>query len=109
METNKKMKKNYLPIVLFIAVILLPANIVPAFSQNSLDTYLVEISLSPSQVDKHNSIHKIGYVNLVTKNGFAVKAPQDLAVGLESDNPSIASVPGSVTIKKDNNFAIFEI
>jgi len=63
------MKKNYLPIVLFIAAILLPANIVPSFSQTSLDNYLVEISLSPSQVDKFDSIHKIGYVNLVNKNG----------------------------------------
>jgi hypothetical protein len=103
------MKKNYLPIVLFIAAILLPANIVPAFSQNILDNYLVKISLSPSQVDKLDSIHKIGYVNLVNKNGLAVKAPQDIAIGLESDDPSIASVPAVVTIKKDNNFGIFEI
>ena len=108
MDVDKKMKKNYhLPIVFFVAAILLPANIVPAFSQNSLDIYLVEISLSPSQVDKLNSIHKIGYVNLVNKNGFSVKAPEDVAVGLESDDPSIASVPGSVIIKKDSNFAIF--
>ena len=103
------MKKNYLPIVLFIAAILLPANIVPSFSQTSLDNYLVKISISPSQVDKLDSIHKIGYVNLVNKNGLAVKAPQDIAIGLESDDPSIASVPAAVTIKKDNNFAIFEI
>lgn len=103
------MKKNYLPIVMFIAAILLPANIVPAFSQSSLDNYLVEISLSPSQVDKFDSIHKVGYVNLVNKNGLAVKAPQDIAIGLESDDPSIASVPAAVTIKKDENFAIFEI
>jgi len=109
MEVNKKMKTNYLPIVLFVAAILLPANIVPAFSQTILDNYLVEISLSPSQVDKLNSIHQVGYVNLVNKNGFAVKAPQDIAIGLESDDPSIASVPPAVTIKKDHNFGIFEI
>lgn len=103
------MKKNYLPIVLFVAAILLPANIVPAFSQSALDSYLVKISLSPSHVDSLDSIHKVGYVNLVNKNGFAVKAPFDIAVGLESDDPSVASVPASVTIKKDSNYALFEV
>lgn len=109
MEANKKMKKNYLPIVLFIAAILLPANIVPAFSQTSLDNYLVKISLSPSHVDEHNSSHSAGYVNLINKNGLAVMAPYDIAVGLESDEPLIASVPPAVTIKKGHNFGIFEI
>jgi len=103
------MKKNYLPIVLFVAAILLPANIVPAFSQTILDNYLVKISLSPSHVDELNSSHLIGYVNLVNKNGLALKAPQDIAIGLESDDPSIASVPSAVTIKKDHNFGVFEI
>ena len=103
------MKKNYLPVVLFVAAILLPANIVPAFSQSSLSNYLVEISLSPAHVDELNSTHKVGYVNLVNRNGFSVQAPSDIAVGLESDDPSIASVPPAVTIKKGHNFAIFEI
>jgi len=103
------MKKNYLPIVLFVVAILLPANIVPAFSQTSLDNYLVKISLSPSHVDEHNSSHLVGYVNLVNKNGLALMAPQDIAIGLESDDPSIASVPSAVTIKKGHNFGIFEI
>jgi len=104
------MKTKYLPIVLFVAAILLPANIVPAFSQTtSLDNYLVKISLSPSQVDEHNASHQVGYVNLVNKNGLAIMAPQDIAIGLESDDPSIASVPAAVTIKKGHNFGIFEI
>ena len=103
------MKKKYLPLVLFVAAILLPANIVPAFSQTSLDNYLVKISLSPSHVDEHNSSHSVGYVNLVNKNGLALMAPQDIAVGLESDDPSIASVPSAVTIKKGHNFGVFEI
>lgn len=105
------MKKNYLPIVFFIIAILLPANIVPAFSQNSnsFSNFQVKISLSPSQVDEHNASHQIGYVNLVNINGVAVKATQDFAVGLESDDPLIASVPASVIIKEGHNFAVFEI
>ncbi|MEX2060008.1 MAG: hypothetical protein WD966_02960 [Nitrosopumilaceae archaeon] len=105
------MKINSLAI-LFLITILLPANIVPAFSQTSLnnfENFLIELSLSPSHVDEHNSTHSVGYVNLVSKNGLAVKAPQDIAVGLESDDPSIVSLPTSVTIPKGHNFAIFDI
>ena len=105
------MKINSLAI-LFLIAILLPANIVPAFSQtssNNFENFLVELSLSPSYVDEHDSTHSVGYVNLVSKNGLAVKAPQDIAVGLESDDPSIVSVPTSVTIPKGHNFAVFDI
>ncbi|MGI0097966.1 MAG: hypothetical protein ACREAJ_06220, partial [Nitrosopumilaceae archaeon] len=105
------MKINSLTI-LFLIAILLPANIVPAFSQtssNNFENFLIELSLSPSHVDEHNSTHSVGYVNLVSKNGLAVKAPQDIAVGLESDDPSIVSVPTSVIIPKGHNFAIFDI
>jgi len=107
METSKKMKTKYIPIVLFVAAILLPANIVPAFSQTSLDNYLVKISLSPSHVDELNSSHSVGYVNLVNKNGLALMAPQDIVIGLESDDPLIASVPPAVSIKKGHNFGVF--
>src|SRR3990172_10122535 len=105
------MKINSLAI-LFLIAILLPANIVPAFSQtssNNLENFLVGLSLSPSHVDEHNSAHSVGYVNLVNKNGLAIKAPQDFAIGLESDDPSIVSVPTSVTIPKGHNFVIFDI
>ncbi|MFI5405531.1 MAG: hypothetical protein ACHQ1D_03340 [Nitrososphaerales archaeon] len=105
------MKINSLTI-LFMITILLPSNIVPAFSQtssNNFENFLVELSLSPSHVDEHNSTHSVGYVNLVNKNGLAVKAPQDIAIGLESDDPSLVVVPTSVTIPKGHNFAIFDL
>jgi hypothetical protein len=106
------MKTLSLSVVWFLIAILLPANVIPAYSQassNNLENYLVKISLSPSNVDEHNSDHSVGYVNLVNKNGMAVKAPQDITVGLESDDPSIASVLSVVTILKDHNYAMFDI
>ena len=107
------MKTGSLTFALFLITILLPVNnIIPAYSQsisNNLENYLVKISLSPSNVDELNSVHSIGYVNLVNKNGMAIKAPQDIAVGLESDDPSIASVPLVITIPKDHNYANFDI
>ena len=99
-------------IVLFLIAILLPLHVSPALAQSSgtdFSKYVVKLQLAPSHVDTKNTSHSIGYVNLINKNGFAIQAPQDLAIGLESSDPSIASVPGIVTIPKDHNFAVFDI
>jgi len=99
-------------IVLFLIAILLPIHVSPALAQSSgtdFSKYTVKLQLAPSNVDTKNTSHSIGYVNLINKNGFAIQAPQDLAIGLESSDPSIASVPGIVTIPKDHNFAVFDV
>ena len=102
------MNTNYI-IVLFLIAILLPIHVSPALAQSigtDFSKYIVKLQLAPSHVDTKNTSHPIGYVNLVNKNGFAIQAPQDLVIGLESSDPSIASVPGAVTITKDHNFAV---
>jgi len=107
----KKLLINSL-IVLFLIAILLPIHVSPALAQSSgidFSKYTVKLQLAPSNVDTKNTSHSIGYVNLINNNGFAVQAPQDLAIGLESSDPSIASVPGVVTIQKDHNFAVFDV
>jgi len=99
-------------IVLFLIAVLLPLHVSPALAQSSVtdfSKYTVKLQLAPSNVDTKNTSHSIGYVNLINKNGFAIQAPQDLAIGLESSDPSIASVPGLVTIPKDHNFAVFDV
>jgi len=99
-------------IVLFLIAILLPLHVSPALAQSSgtdFSKYTVKLQLAPSHVDTKNTSHSIGYVNLINKNGFSIQAPQDLAIGLESSDPSIASVPGLVTIPKDHNFAVFDV
>jgi len=99
-------------IVLFLIAILLPIHVSPALAQSSgtdFSRYIVKLQLAPSNVDTKNTSHSIGYVNLINKNGFAIQAPQDLAIGLESSDPSIASVPGIVTIPKNHNFAVFDV
>ena len=99
-------------IVLFLIAILLPIHVSPALAQSSgtdFSKYTVKLQLAPSHVDTKNTSHSIGYVNLINKNGFAIQAPQDLAIGLESSDPSIASVPGLVTIPKDHTFAVFDV
>lgn len=111
MEARKEMNTNYI-IVLFLIAILLPIHVSPALAQTigtDFSKYIVKLQLAPSHVDTKNTSHSIGYVNLVNKNGFAIQAPQDLVIGLESSDPSIASVPVSVTILKDHNFAVFDV
>ena len=93
---------------LFLIIVLTTGTISPAFAQSTNDIFL-KLVLAPSHVDKKNSVHSIGYVNLVNKNGAAIKAPTDLAVQLKSDDPSIASVPNEVIIPKNANYAVFDI
>ena len=97
---------------MFLIVILVPSNLTLVFAQTSssnVSNLLVKLELTPSHIDTKNSAHSIGYVNLVNKIGISVKAPQDVVVQLESDDPTIASVPSDVTILKDQNYARFDV
>jgi hypothetical protein len=98
-------------LVLVMISVLFSANVFPAMAQSSILTQnlLVNIQLAPSHVDTKNSVLPIGYINLVNNKGIAVKAPVDLLIELESDDPEIASVPSSVTILKDHNYAKFDV
>jgi len=97
-------------LVLIMISVLFSANAVPAMAQSTTtQNLLVNIQLAPSHVDTKNSVLPIGYINLVNAKGIAVKAPVDLLIQLESDDPEIASVPSSVTILKDHNYAKFDV
>ena len=89
-------------LVLLTISVLVSANVFPAMAQSSTVTknLLVNIQLAPSHVDTKNSVLPIGYVNLVNSKGIAVKAPQDLLIELESDDPEIASVPSKCNHSK---------
>ena len=103
------MKINSL-LVLVMFSVLFSGSIIPVMGQSSiLDNLVVNIVIAPNHVDTQNSELPIGYVNLVNKKGIAIKAPQDIVVGLESDDPNIASVPPSVIILKDHNYAKFNV
>ena len=104
------MKINSLIVLLLISV-LFSANAIPVMGQSSsiIQSLVINIELAPNHVDAKNSVLPIGYVNLVNSKGIAVKATQDIAIGLESDDPEIASVPSSVKILKDHNYAKFDV
>ena len=98
-------------LVLIMISVLFSANVFPAMAQSSIVTnnLLVNIQLAPSHVDTKNSVLPIGYINLVNSKGIAVKAPVDILIKLESDDPEIASAPPNVTILKDHNYAKFDV
>jgi len=101
---------NKIFLVLIMISVLFSANVVPAMAQSTTtQNLLVNIQLAPSHVDTKNSVLPIGYINLINAKGIAVKAPVDLLIQLESDDPEIASVPSSVTILKDHNYAKFDV
>ena len=97
--------------VLLIISVLVSANVFPAMAQNNanLRHLTVNMEIAPYHVDAKNSIQSIGYVNLVNKAGIAIKAPQDVTIKLESDDPEIASVPSEVMILEGDNFAKFDV
>ena len=105
------MQKHFLKIILF-SFILLSGFTSYSYGQltiSDLSNTIVELRLSPSHVEVGDSIHSVGYVNLINKNGFLVKPHEDVTVMLSSGNPSIATVPNSITINADENFATFDI
>jgi len=83
-----------------------------SFSQlmiSDLSNAIVELRLSPSHVEVGEIIHSVGYVNLINKNGYLVKPYEDVVVSLSSGNTDIATVPESIIIPANENFAIFDI
>ena len=75
-------------LAMFLILVLATGTISPSFAQSTSNIF-VKLNLAPESVDKKNSVHSIGYVNLVNKNGMSIKAPTDLTIQLKSENPSI--------------------
>lgn len=97
-------------LIMFMISALVTTNVIPVMGEySSFKGLLVNIELTPSHVDAKNSVLPIGYVNLVNNKGIAIKASQDIVVGLESDDPQIVSVPASVKILKGHNYAKFDV
>ena len=101
----------FLKIFLF-SFLIISGFVAPSFSQlmiSDLSNAIVELRLVPEQIELNSSSHKIGYVNLINKNGFLVKPYTDVTITLSSDNSQIATVPESVTINANENYAVFNV
>ena len=105
------MYKNFLMVIVF-SFLLVTGFATNSFSQlviSDLNNAIVELRITPSQVEVGDGVHNIGYVNLINKNGFLVKPYEDVTIHLNAENSDIANVPETIVINANENFAIFDI
>ena len=96
---------------LLTLILLLPLHLHAASAQNleSISDYSIKLSITPSHIDEGQSIHSIGYVFVLNKNGIPITSSKDISISLLSDNPRLASVPEKVTLKANDEYATFDV
>ncbi|TBR10753.1 MAG: hypothetical protein EPO62_02970 [Candidatus Nitrosotenuis sp.] len=98
--------KTLLIMLAVFAIIL--GNIVFAVAQVEPSTNLV-IKLAPSIIESGENTHQLGHVGFANKYGSLIKVGKDTIVNLESEYPSIATVPDKVTIPANSQYATFDV
>ncbi|NQV38990.1 MAG: hypothetical protein HQ505_00360 [Nitrosopumilus sp.] len=108
---EKKMKtKN--PIIFLLAIILLlGSNLHSVSAQNleALSDYSIKLAISPSHLESGIAEHQVGYLFVLSKNGVPITSSYDVPVSLNSDDPSIASVPNKIILKANEEFVSFPV
>ncbi|HSB57800.1 MAG TPA: Ig-like domain-containing protein [Nitrosopumilaceae archaeon] len=69
----------------------------------------VNLNLAPSIIEPGSGTQTMGYLSIKNSAGVPTPAQSNLEVRLASSNPSVASVPSSVTIPTGHEFVNFEI
>ena len=100
--------------ILSLLVFAIILSIIPtqAFAQiitTNVDTAVVDLRITPSHVYADSGTYPIGFVNLINKNGFHVTPGKEVTINLKSDNPHLASVPSTITIPANQDYAVFDI
>jgi len=104
--------KTKKPLIILLSVtLLLTGNLQIASAQNldALSDYSIKLAISPSHIEDGIGIHPIGFVYVLSKNGVAITSSQDVPIILESDHPEIASVPSTVILKANQEYATFDV
>ncbi|MHA7647125.1 hypothetical protein [Nitrosopumilus sp. S4] len=100
------------PLVIFLGIIFLfGSNLHTASAQNldALSEYSIKLAISPSHLESGISQHNVGYLFVLSKHGVPITSTYDVPVNLSSDDPTIASVPNSIVLKANEEFASFPI
>ena len=69
----------------------------------------VKINFAPAQIESKAGTYEIGYLSVVNENYVPITAPSDIEIKLTSSNPDVASVPVTVNIPKDHDYAKFAV
>jgi len=100
------------PIIFLLAIILLlGSNLHSVSAQNleALSDYSIKLAISPSHLESGIAEHQVGYLFVLSKNGVPITSSYDVPVSLNSDDPSIASVPNKIILKANEEFVSFPV
>jgi len=109
MEKKMKTKK---PIIIILAIALLfGGNLHSASAQNleALSDYSIKLAISPSHLESGVAEHPVGYLFVLSKHGVPITSTYDVPVSLNSDDPSIVSVPNTIILKANDEYVTFPI
>jgi hypothetical protein len=56
-----------------------------------------------------SGVHHVGYLYVLSKDGIPITSSNDVQIQLVSDHPEIASVPNEITLKANEEYAIFDV
>ena len=99
------------PIILLLSITLLFSGMQFASAQNldALSNYSIKLAISPSHLESGVGEHQVGYLYVLSKHGVPITSSYDVSVNLNSDDPSIASVPEKIVLKANEEFASFSV
>ena len=112
MKKWRKKMKTKTPIIILLSITLLFAgNLQPTSAQNleALSDYSIKLAISPSHIEEGIADHPIGYIYVLSKNGVPITSSQDVPLTLSSEHPEIASVPKTVILKANEEYATFDV
>jgi hypothetical protein len=108
---EKKMNTKKPTIILLALTLLFAGNLHPAAAQNleALSEYSIKLAISPDHLENGVAEHPVGYLYVLSKHGVPITSSYDVPVSLNSDDPSIASVPNKAILKANEEFVSFPI
>ena len=104
--------KTKKPMIFLLAITLLfGMNLHSAHAQNleALSEYSIKLAISPDHLEKGTAEHSVGYLYVLSKHGVPITSSYDVPVSLNSDDPSIASVPKKAILKANEEFVSFPV
>ncbi|MFQ5475406.1 MAG: hypothetical protein ACE5DT_00055 [Nitrosopumilus sp.] len=104
--------KTKKPIIFLLALSLLfGGNLHSVSAQNleALSEYSIKLAISPSHLETGMAEHQVGYLYVLSKHGVPITSSYDVPVSLNSDDPTIASVPKQAILKANEEFVSFPV
>lgn len=99
-------------IILLFAIMLCSLLTAPSYfaaTHAQSAAFTIDLSFVPSQVEAGKTSHQIGYVRIISHDGLPVYATRDIQVELQSEDETVASVPGAVVIPSGSDHAKFNV